>query len=152
MKLSRFMPVVVGLALPSHLLALGGVPSRAASGDLFAAQESAKVPAVPDRGGPVTNGFRVFIEAQRAPFPEGGPITVVFHVKNVGTTCRGLAHPYAWYYGFPAYVRTRSGRPVKPFKQVGPAQGWPGWIEPGQEYAEIGDLGELDSLSPGTYL
>ncbi|HEY6331348.1 MAG TPA: hypothetical protein VI756_18625 [Blastocatellia bacterium] len=120
---------------------------------LSADHTSGRIQQSVDRGGTVTDGFRIFIEAQRGPFPEGGPITVVFHTKNVDSMCRGFGIPHDWYYGYPVDVRTEAGQTIKPFKDVGPAQGAkPGWLEPRQEFVLIGNLADLYSLPEGTYL
>jgi hypothetical protein len=105
------------------------------------------------RGGLVTNGLEVFIEAQRAPIQEDQPIAIVFHVTNVRSAnfdfgwCRS-----SWEPNFRVAITTDRGQSIS---RSGPGLGMEsnmgGRIRPGQEHVEVGDLRDEYALRPGEY-
>jgi hypothetical protein len=118
-----------------------------------ASREIGQLVAGRGRGGPATNGLRVFIQAQRAPIPEDQPIAIVFHVTNVGAVnfdfgwCRN-----SWQPNFDVHVTTDRGKPVsKSTTQFGGTSGTSGRISRGEEHVEVGDLKDQYTLRPGKY-
>ena len=143
----------LAMVVSSPPLALGRLPPKTAFPSQAVASQLSKTATNQSRGGPVTNGLQVFIEAQRAPIPEGQPIAIVFHVTNLGAVdfdfgwCRS-----AWEADFLVAVTTDRGEPVS---RSGPGLGvvscMSNRISPGEELVEIGNIRSQYALRPGNY-
>jgi hypothetical protein len=106
-------------------------------------------------GGPITEGFQVFIEAQRDAFVEGDPISVVFRVKNIDVPIAEFGWSPFYDTAFKVDVTTPSGVPM-PERELVP-RGYSGAsgsvpLKAGEGHAEVGDINDHYSLSPGTYI
>jgi hypothetical protein len=147
LAMAVLMPLLMPLSTAQALGRFNSFSGQAASREMgqFAAGRGG--------GGPATNGLRVFIEAQRAPIPEDQPITIVFHVTNVGKVnfdfgwCRN-----SWQPNFDVQVTTDRGKPVsRSSAEFGGTSGTSGRIIPGEEHVEVGDLKDQYALRPGKY-
>jgi hypothetical protein len=151
---TKFAPALLALLSPAyHAVPALGRFSNAPVLSPAAIQQAGWAANSPGRGGPVTNGLRMFIEAQHAPFPQDQPIDVVFHVTNVGVVdfdfswCRST-----WEYNFRVDVATDRGDPVvRTERQFGIVSYTSGGIGPGEEHVEIGDIRDQYALGPGKY-
>jgi hypothetical protein len=142
-----------GLIALSPALSSGRISSNARLWSQGAARQAGQAAARLGRGGPVTNGLQVFIEAQRAPIPEDQPIRIVFHVANLGAANFDFAScGPPWEADFLLQVTTDRGESVsRSGPELGGVSCMSGRLRPGEEHVEVGDIRDQYALGPGKF-